>query len=273
MEVFFKTLLIVFCILILFSLRAYSDVTHSRENDSCQQDPQKAFIAKDAFILLMNVNPNVSSEEMVSIHEDLNDFIKKLRRKQERYRSEERLVRFIFYKIHNRYLKHYKQHTDFYEMMDKGYYDCITGTAFYALVLDALGIQYYIHELPYHVYMTVMVDDSQQKVLLESTDGMAGFVDEPKEIASRIDAYQQGGEQDATDYYQYNFEINETISLHQLAGLNYYNEAVIYYNQQQLDQARNYLKKARALYPAARMEALQSLIDRVERQQLATTDR
>ena len=272
MEVFFKTRLIFLCTLVLLSANAFGDVAHTHTNGPKEQDTNKTLISEDIFNLLVNVNPDISSEEILAIHEDLNDFIRKLHRKQKRYGSEERLVRFIFYKVHNRYLKYYRQHTDFYDMMDKSYYDCITGTALYALIFDALNIQYHIHELPYHVYMTVKVDDSQQDILLESTDGMAGFVNEPQEVASRIAAYQQGGEQGTADYYQYGFEINETISLEQLAGLNYYNEAVIYYNQQKLEQASDYLKKARSLYPAKRMEALQSLIDRVE-QQLATTDR
>lgn len=227
----------------------------------------------DHFNLLINVHADVKATEKEALSQELENFIRKLRRKQDRYQSEERLVRYIFYKVHNRYLKHYRQHTDLYELLNKGYYDCITGTAFYAMIFDALDIDYRIHELPYHVYMTVDVEDKPQDVLLESTDGMAGFVNDPQEIASRKAVYVQEAEQEDADFYQYGFEIKEVISLQQLAALNYYNEAVIYYNQQQLDKASTYLEQAQQLYPAPRMEALQNLIDQVARQQLATADR
>jgi hypothetical protein len=268
MEVFFKIRIIFLCVLyftVLSGLAKHQQLLPEAVRYQEQTD--------DHFNLLINVHADVNATEKEALSQKLENFIRKLRRKQHRYKSEERLVRYIFYKVHNRYLKHYRQHTDLYELLDKGYYDCITGTAFYAMIFDALDIDYRIHELPYHVYMTVDVKDKSQDVLLESTDGMAGFVSDPQEIASRKAVYAQEAEQEDADFYQYGFEIKEVISLQQLAALNYYNEAVIYYNQQQLDKASTYLEQAQQLYPAPRMEALQNLIDQVARQQLATADR
>ena len=273
MKVFFKKSLpvlsghVFFLSLMLF-IQGQAAVLH--EKDTVTED---ASIAQDTYQLLMNVNDKAGQEAQEAFLLELEKFVDKLARRQERYRSEERFIKYAFYKIHNRYLKNYSRHTDMLDLLEGGKYDCITGTAFYALIFDALGVDYTIHELPFHVYMTVSTKTSDKQLLLESTDGMTGFVSDPEQIAARLDSYAADAVTADADHYTYSFEIDEEISLTKLAALNYYNEAVVYYNEQRLSEARQYLQKARELYPARRMEALERLIEQVSGQQIASTDR
>lgn len=263
---FFSTL-----ILVLTGVFATQSIAETKTDpDSLEGQP---VISEDIFNLLLSVNGSVTTAEKQAFQEELGEFTRKMVRKMQRYRSEERFIKYAFYKIHNRYLKHYRQHTDLYELFEEGNYDCITATAFYALVFDALDIDYSIRELPYHVYIMVRTRDTGKLLLLESTDNMNGFVENAEDIAARIETYEEALNDPSSDYYRYSFEIDETISLNELAGLNYFNEAIVHYNQQNLADARDLLSVAKDLYPGKRMEALNNLIEQVARQQIASRDR
>jgi hypothetical protein len=273
MEVFYKKSLPVLTGAILFfslTLFVKKQAIGMQMKDTVTEEVS---IAQDSYQLLMNVNDDADREIQEMFLLELEKFVDKLARRQERYRSEERFIEYAFYKIHNRYLKNYSRHTDMLDLLEGGKYDCITGTAFYALIFDALGVNYTIHELPFHVYMTVSTKTSGKQLLLESTDGMTGFVSNPEQMAARRDRYAADAVATDADHYAYSFEIDEEINLTKLAALNYYNEAVVYYNEQRLLEARQYLQKARELYPAQRMEALRTLIEQVSGQQIASTDR
>ena len=273
MEVYFKFWFLQFttlCLVLVTGLFNPSLATGPVHSDSTESKTQ---ISPDLFALLLNVSDEITPSEHEVLQQDLNKFVAKLARKQKRSRSQKRFVKHLFYKVHNRYLDNYSQHADFYELLDEGSYDCITGTAFYALVLDALEIDYTIKELPYHVYLMVETEDTEQRLLLESTDPMSGFVSRSETIKERIAAYRQDQLSDLDSHYQYGFEIDEEIDLPKLAGLSYYNEAIEHYNAQNLDQASKFLAKARSHYPGKRMEALQTLIEQVARQQIASSDR
>lgn len=273
MKVIFKIRLYFFTALLLILTGLWA--TQSIANPDTDPDSlyKKPIISEDIFNLLLKVNDSATPAQMQTFADELDAFIKKMARKKRRYRSEERFIRYAFYKIHNRYLKHYLQHTDLYELFEEGNYDCITGTAFYTLVFEALDIDYTIRELPYHVYLLVNTQDTGKQLLLESTDNMSGFVDNAEDIAARIDTYKQALHDPASDFYKYSFKIDESISLNELAGLNYFNEAIVHYNQQNLADARELLSVAEELYPSKRMEALHHLIEQVARQQIASRDR
>ncbi|WPP52390.1 hypothetical protein [Catalinimonas niigatensis] len=240
------------------------------DQDTVQQEE---LISQELFSLFLGVNPQITTVEAVEYKEDIESFIQKLAKKQSRYRSEKQFLKYAFYKIHNRYLKRYTDHTDLYDLLNKGQYDCITGSAFYALILNALNIEYTIHELPYHVYLLVQLKNEKGNILLESTDARSGFVEDPERITQIMEMYAQDIPSEKADHYTYSFEINAEIELKQLAALNYYNEAVVYYNQQNLKQATHYLNYASQLYPARRMETLRMLIDEVTKQPISSAGR
>ncbi len=104
-------------------------------------------------------------------------------------------------------------------MVDKGEYDCVTGTIVYALILDKLNIEYEILEFPYHVLIVLNIDGKD--IMLEATDPYYGFVTEEKDYLERIEFYKNQSQENA---------FLRKIDLKQLAGLYYYNQAVEEYN-------------------------------------------
>ena len=209
------------------------------------------------FLRVAGPEPALAADESL---DELNDLVAHLQSKRAKYRSERRFLSYLFYKVHRHYLKRYRSHTTLYELLSQGNYDCVTGSALYALLFDALGISYQIHEFPYHVYLTVTTAD-QATIMIESTDPQYGFVTDAKEQAARYQHYRQRKEEEA--YYHYDFTIQETINLLELAGLSYFNEAVEHYNKQELQPARRLLQQARCLYASPRTEAFSTLINSV----------
>lgn len=234
---------------------------------------QETLISQEQFSLFFGVEPQLSAEQLKVYLEDIEKFTHKLAKRKARYHSEKQFLQYAFYRIHNRYMKRYSEHASLYDLLDKGQYDCITGSAFYALILDALEVDYVIKELPYHVYLMVQPKDENGPVLLESTDARSGYVEDPQRVQEMIKMYAEDIRAEGEDQYSYNFVIDEEIELKQLAALNYYNEAVGYYNQQKLKQATQYLDYATFLYPAKRMEALRMLINQVANRQLQQAGR
>ncbi|WKN30125.1 hypothetical protein PZB74_14260 [Porifericola rhodea] len=256
----------------LFSLQLQAEgFTHQPEAKSDEQREVK--LSQELIRLFFNVNAEISNDELQAYVDELEAFTQKLAKRQYKYRSEKQFLRYAFYKIHNRYMKHYSEHTDLYDLVENGNYDCITGSAFYALILDALDIKYVIRELPYHVFLLVEIEDESSVVLFESTDARNGFITDAGAIKEMMSTYEEDIQPASDVYYNYSFTINEKIELKQLAALNYYNEAIAHYNQQNLKEAEYYLNYARQLYPAKRMEALHYLINQVSNQSAAQMGR
>ncbi|MDF9798134.1 hypothetical protein OKW21_003397 [Catalinimonas alkaloidigena] len=248
-------------IYILQSISLELSAMSLHQEDSTQK--AQTLISQEQFSLFLGVDTQLTEEQLIASLDDIEKFTQKLAKRKQRYRSEKQFLKYTFYKIHNRYLKHYTAHASLNDLLDKGQYDCITGSAFYALILEALEVDYIIKELPYHVYLIAQPGDEKAPVLLESTDARSGFVEEPERVQEMIRMYAEDVQSDQQDHYTYNFVIDEEIGLKQLAALNYYNEAVDHYNQQNLKLATQYLDYASYLYPAKRMETLRLLINQV----------
>ena len=200
---------------------------------------------------------------------DLENYIALLKRKQEKY-DEEKFLQFLFYKTHRKYLKFYEQYSSFSKTLDKGYYDCLSATALYTLLLDELNFQYEIRETDYHIYLLVKNKDNKN-YLFEATDPVNGFVKEEKEIKKRQEFYTEATSFDAEKTgvssnkktFQFSKSVNNKVNKLQLAGLLYYNKAIALYNQHAMVMAFENLKKGMLLYDSPRLKEFLSLIVQV----------
>lgn len=173
--------------------------------------------------------------------------INKFRRRKDQYRTEEEWLKDIFYQVHGKLLKRYKNFSAVPDLIKQGNYDCVSGTALYALICELLYIPYSIRETEYHVYLLALVDG--KKVLIESTDPVYGFVSEPYTVQSLIKAYQE----DNSSKYKMLSPMNNRVNWAQLAGLQYFNKAVKFYNNTNYQEALSYLDKAMQYYRSSRI--------------------
>lgn len=191
---------------------------------------------------------------------DLSNFIKKLERKEIQKKDTE-FIRLLYSKTRHEFLKHYAEYASFSETISKGRYNCLTGTALYALLLEHFGIDYKIIETNYHIFLLAYVGEG--KILFEATDPLNGFVENPKDIGNRIKQYKQNRvEETAADkkYYRYNFELYNEVTLDQMEGLLHFNLSIVAYNQQDLSAAIHHLGNALELYNSPRITEFSSIL-------------
>lgn len=151
----------------------------------------------------------------------------KLAHKKQKVRHERAFLAKLYRITHRNFLKKYATNSPFAKTMQTGTYDCVSSVALFALMLEYTGYAYQIHETHNHVY--IKVQTAQGEVVLETTSRTLGFVKYPaQEVNLKPD-----------------FRI---ISLKELAGLQFYNQALDAMQQENYSKGTKLLRKAKMLY-------------------------
>jgi hypothetical protein len=185
--------------------------------------------------------------------EELLQLVRKLREKQLKAGNNTAFVDYLFDKTRNRFLRNYAEYATFSETINRGKYNCLTGTALYAMLLHHFNIPYQVIETNYHIFLIAQTENG--RVLLEATDTENGVVTGESKIDARIKEYRQGlpAKSDRSKtYYQYDVNVFKQVSLEELTGLLYYNRAIVAYNQRDLAEAIANLTKSVERYQSPR---------------------
>ncbi len=197
-------------------------------------------------------SPNVEKLQKEILH---------LKRIKSKFKDEAKFIQFAFYRIHRKFLKNYKLYSTLPQLLEEGNYDCVSGTALYAVFFQFLNIKYEIREMAYHVYLLAYTSN-HQLIVVESTDPFYGCIielDKIKAYAAQMRAQQLIASN--ANQYQYQHIIDQAVSLHQLAGLQFFNAAIHWYNQAHLEKARKYLALAFRYYSSQRMYEFKKLME------------
>ena len=180
---------------------------------------------------------------------------------QRRVKNNLRFLRKIFEHIHKIHLKKYRTYSTFGQLLNYKIFDCLTGTALYAMIFDEMGIRYDLFETANHSYLIVRL--AKERVLFESTDPVNGFITGAPEIEATQQRYAKDVPLDFDNLLgMVGYKrtpgntikvYSEKITLFQLSGLYYYNQAVVYYNLKKYRDAVNTLEKAFSLHPSKRI--------------------
>lgn len=259
-----KTLLFLLTLIGLVRVTQSQEFTASHENLTFQSEAEKQFWyegAKNPLYLFQAVQAEQSAtlqtwEELVS----------ELDQKSTARRNDLKFVRQVFEKTHQKLLKKYAQHSTFNEMLNEGKFDCVSGSAALSLLLDRYGYSFDIVETDYHVFLVVHLDGD--KIVLESTLPIGGMITSAAEVKKYIDSYKPAefaqlkafNQSLAGNEIEYSDNsIFRKVSLKQLAGLQYYNDAIVHFNGQAFRRAIDQLSKAYELYPTERILGLREL--------------
>jgi hypothetical protein len=191
----------------------------------------------------------------------LTGFVNKLEQKRNTTKNDRLFLQNLFVKTHQQFLKKYEQYASFDKLVNDKEYNCLTGIALYALLLDHFGYQYQIIETNYHIFLIASTDEG--KILFEATDPVNGFITGTQEIEARINTYRKNIIRDTRSdktYYHFTFELYNQVTLDQLAGLMFYNRAIQSYNAHELQHSVKYLSQAIAIYPSPRIEEFSKLV-------------
>ncbi len=192
--------------------------------------------------------------------------ISKLDQKHQKKGANLSLLRQIFQKSHKGLFKIYEQHSSFNAMLSNGKFDCVSGSAALGLLLDRYGFEFDVIETDYHVFILVELDG--EKIILESTLPVGGMITSPTKVLEYLESYKtvESAQLKSVSQRLGNPEIDlsdnaifRKVSLRELAGLQYYNDAISHFNEQSFQDATNQLVKAYSLYPSERVEGLLEL--------------
>lgn len=251
------------CLLSCFALSG-----QDREKDSvpCSSKYERYVLTDpinaDTLLLLMAYDPTLDSVKFKSAGNALNKHIEFLEGRRERYSKEASYLKFVFRQTHKKYLHTYVTYGDFNKLFDSGDYNCVSGTALYVYVLGKLGFQVSIVETRYHSFLTIN-RHSNDDYLIEATDPAAGLIYGSTNVARKMKEYERKEELVSANGVALSpkrYPAMSRIRLADLAGLHYFNLAVVCFNSARFDEAANYLSKAEVLYPESeRVKDLLSL--------------
>lgn len=170
----------------------------------------------------------------------------------------------IYKAVHQEKFRKYENIAYFPEIFRNGNYNCVTASALYSLVLEQLKIPYEIKEKPTHVYL--IVAPKTDNILFETTSPESGIYNyNDKFISSYIEHLKNNKIISQTEinthsanelFNKYYFGENQTITLKQLCGLQYYNLGVANLDSKEYFKAIKALEKAELLYPSERNKFL-----------------
>ena len=201
--------------------------------------------------LLLSIN-NANKPE--SIIESLNDFLKSLEKSGIRNFTEKKKIKEISKKVNSTFLKKYTSTVLFSDIFTNGNYNCITASALYALVFDYFNVNYSIKKKPQDVYL--IADPNGEQVVIESDNPSKNFtVNDEQYKKSYVDYLRERRLISEDEYKSYTISdlfdktYNQTISisLYQLAAIQYYNSGVLSAMSSDFQESLKYLEKAELL--------------------------
>ncbi|WP_027003721.1 hypothetical protein [Hugenholtzia roseola] len=178
----------------------------------------------------------------------LAQFSFEMRERYSRLAPKEALRR-LFFSVQKRFLKSYEAYPLLEETLLEGKYDCLSVTALFAFVLEEMQMAHQIYETPNHVYLVVIFSE-KDRVLIETTDALNGFVDNEAQITERIRLYSQAENE------LVGRELNSLLTLEELAGLQLHNQAIKQYQAGKKALALALAEQAATFYTKARNENL-----------------
>lgn len=221
----------------------------------------------DPGIFLYTVNPENEFEDYQHYALHIKAVSIELKNEFSQIEEADKLTKKVFKATQKESFKQYQLYENLNSLLKDGIFNCISGTAYYSLIFQELGFRTHIYETPYHVFLEIE-DENEERILVESTDKAFGVLDNPKAIKKRREQYSEGEMSFVPQGLGSNGDPFESamlkeIDLIKLAALQYYNSAVVEFNNGNFDKADKLLKKSSYLYPSSRIILLQMLSEKM----------
>ncbi|WP_339923898.1 hypothetical protein [uncultured Cyclobacterium sp.] len=192
----------------------------------------------------------MESEDFTTLHEQLNKDFSKLGRTK-------KMVKNIFYRSHQRIFRNYEQFSMVQDTFTSGAYDCVSGSLILSGLLEYFGFEFDIIETTYHVFLKVEV--ANEEVILEVTDPLSGFILEDDALKTYMAKFYTG--ENITSPWGVLASIEEPntpaifrkIDLQSLVGLQYFNQAINHYNNDNELLAYQFSVSALKMYKSERI--------------------
>lgn len=196
---------------------------------------RESFYAKDLddLKILMAMGTEANDARYLDAKREIDEFVIGISGKCNKITDEAKKIKLLTAEIPKRFLKYYAAQTDFHFIFERGEYNCVSSTALYALIFDQLKIPYVIKETPNHVYLVAY--PKSLGIMVESTAPKnAYYMPKSKEVNAIVEylvSYEMITEEELKNngylsVFNRYFYKDKVISLRELTGLQYFNEAL-----------------------------------------------
>ena len=201
--------------------------------------------------LFLSVDSTVNEEKAKRIQHSIDSIAEIFSEVVENKKSKKKALEGIYDLGYSEYLKKYKLISYFNEIHDKKTFNCVTGTAFYALILKKLNIDYVIKEVPSHVFL--VADPYGENIIFESTAKSEGFVETNSKNKNELYDYLYSTSIiDYTEYSNHGYseilsqliQKEHNLTLLNLASLQYLNKGIELFEMKSYESAFSEFQKA-----------------------------
>jgi hypothetical protein len=241
------------------SLIRFSDLSFSNEVEKAtfvkyRDNVQNADII-DLFLAHYTKKEGYSS---LKAHEQILDCVNELK-KETSGLSEPKKVKAIYKYVHKRFFKLYRLQNSFSDIFEKGEYNCVSGSAMYAIVFQLMDIPYQIVEAPQHVYLFAY--PNTHKILVESTIPVNGYFTFSPAYVEKFSNYlletkmiseEEHSRSTPDQIFNKHYFASKGLTIQELAGIQYCNYNVFYIESNEFEKALEEIKKAYFLIPNER---------------------
>jgi hypothetical protein len=189
----------------------------------------------------------------------LDAFVNHLDKKQQPIKKKRNFINYLYDETHREFLSSYEQLSSFEDLVSSGKYNCLTGSTFFAFLLDRYQIEFKVIETNYHMF--ILITDEDREYILDVTDRINGFETNAVLVENRLTEYKSGNQERKNNTVTFQFDLFNQVSLTQLGGLLAFNHSVEAYNRQDLASAVNYLYDASLFYRSPRIMEMAKLIE------------
>lgn len=178
-------------------------------------------------------------------------------------KTEAKKIKLIHQYVHETFFKVYKLNNSFASVFETGEYNCVSGTALFAIILSKLAIPYQIIEAPSHVFLIAY--PGTEKIVVESTVPGKGSFQFSNSIIEKyiVDLYkskliskEEFESSTASKLFEKYYFASGEISLLELAGIQFSNYALYATDEKREEEALEYIKKSYYLQPCERSKHL-----------------
>ncbi len=216
---------------------------------------------QDQVRLLLAASPNNSEHDYRYIEVELRQIYRELEREKVNRKSTKNAVEIINKYLRKKYFRNYNEYAGFEQLFSHNLYNTATATAMYALIFEHFELPYYIQMEPQRLFPVV---DPGKATIVLNTDSPSQLKKKRKSRFARdyVQLLRElrllNGQETVSEeslFYQYYAPEETQISLNQLGGILYYQQALQQYDKKQYGKALQLVDKAHALFPLPRHES------------------
>lgn len=197
------------------------------------------------------------------------ELIYTLENQKAKRKKEDKFLRDIFQETSRVFLKKEAEVSTLNQTLSTGTYNCVSGTALFGQLLSHFGYDFRVMETESHVFIEMEVDG--KPIIFESTHPAQGLIIGEKRVRAFKALFNPPGTEGRPAKEAFNPIVSSSgatasgmtissIHLKQLAGLQYYNDALLHLKQENYLKAKAQIEKAFLLYPSERIQDFQTMM-------------